>query len=83
VIVSEWMGSGLLCESMLQSVLHARDTWLEPGGAILPDIARMVRTYPPRPPPPCTVQYSWMFRDLVHLFQREVGLLWILWLSLA
>lgn len=46
VIVSEWMGYGLLCESMLQSVIHARDTWLKPGGAILPDIAKIVRRNP-------------------------------------
>ena len=42
VLVSEWMGYGLLCESMLQSLLHARDVWLKPGGAMLPDVASMV-----------------------------------------
>lgn len=47
VIVSEWMGYCLLFESMLPSVLHARDRWLKPGGAILPDTAEMVR-HPPR-----------------------------------
>eukprot|EP00249_Psilotum_nudum_P017825 c26509_g1_i1 orf=316-2469(+) len=41
VIVSEWMGYCLLFESMLGSVLHARDRWLRPGGAILPDMAQM------------------------------------------
>ncbi|CAI7783722.1 unnamed protein product [Closterium sp. NIES-53] len=41
VIVSEWMGYALLYESMLPSVLHARDTWLKPGGALLPDTASM------------------------------------------
>uniref|UniRef100_A0A2P2LE80 Arginine N-methyltransferase family protein n=1 Tax=Rhizophora mucronata TaxID=61149 RepID=A0A2P2LE80_RHIMU len=39
VLLSEWMGYCLLYESMLNSVLHARDKWLKPGGAILPDIA--------------------------------------------
>ncbi|KAE8684334.1 putative protein arginine N-methyltransferase 3 [Hibiscus syriacus] len=39
VIVSEWMGYCLLYESMLSSVLFARDRWLKPGGAILPDTA--------------------------------------------
>ncbi|XP_065861554.1 probable protein arginine N-methyltransferase 3 [Euphorbia lathyris] len=39
VIVSEWMGYCLLYESMLDSVLFARDKWLKPGGAILPDTA--------------------------------------------
>lgn len=37
VIVSEWMGYNLLYESMLGSVLYARDKWLVPGGLILPD----------------------------------------------
>lgn len=39
VIVSEWMGYCLLFESMLDTVLHARDRFLKPGGAVLPDIA--------------------------------------------
>lgn len=32
VIVSEWMGYFLLYESMLESVLLARDRWLAPDG---------------------------------------------------
>lgn len=43
VLVSEWMGYCLLYESMLSSVLYARDHWLKPGGAILPDTATIVR----------------------------------------
>jgi type I protein arginine methyltransferase len=39
VIVSEWMGYALLFESMLESVLVARDRWLAPGGVVLPDMA--------------------------------------------
>lgn len=39
VLVSEWMGYALLFETMLDSVLAARDRWLRPGGAVLPDIA--------------------------------------------
>ncbi|XP_077244620.1 protein arginine methyltransferase 3 [Tasmannia lanceolata] len=39
VLLSEWMGYCLLYESMLSSVLYARDHWLKPGGAILPDTA--------------------------------------------
>lgn len=38
-IVSEWMGYGLLFETMLDSVLAARDRWLAPGGVLLPDMA--------------------------------------------
>jgi len=41
VLLSEWMGYCLLYESMLSSVLFARDRWLKPGGAILPDTATM------------------------------------------
>jgi protein arginine N-methyltransferase 3 len=39
VIVSEWMGYCLLFESMLDTVLDARDRFLKPGGALLPDVA--------------------------------------------
>ena len=41
IIVSEWMGYCLVFESMLDSVLVARDRWLAPGGLILPDIVRL------------------------------------------
>lgn len=34
IIISEWMGYFLLRESMLDSVLKARDKWLKPGGAM-------------------------------------------------
>ena len=37
VLVSEWMGYALLFETMLPSVLRARDRYLKPGGAVLPD----------------------------------------------
>lgn len=47
VLVSEWMGYCLLYESMLASVLFARDKWLKPGGAILPDTATMVSLLSP------------------------------------
>lgn len=36
VIVSEWMGYFLLYESMLESVLFARDRFLKPNGTIFP-----------------------------------------------
>ncbi|KAM4544436.1 protein arginine N-methyltransferase 6 [Fundulus diaphanus] len=44
VIVSEWMGYALLHESMLNSVLHARDRWLKAGGLILPSRAELYIT---------------------------------------
>lgn len=46
VLVSEWMGYCLLYESMLSSVLFARDRWLKPGGAVLPDTATIVSSMP-------------------------------------
>lgn len=39
VIISEWMGYLLLRESMLDSVLVARDRFLKPGGAMFPSHA--------------------------------------------
>eukprot|EP00051_Salpingoeca_urceolata_P004518 m.65561 g.65561 ORF g.65561 m.65561 type:complete len:282 (-) comp13674_c0_seq3:112-957(-) len=42
VIISEWMGYCLFYESMLDTVLYARDKWLVPGGVLLPDKASIV-----------------------------------------
>ena len=39
IIVSEWMGFHLLHESMLDSVLIARDKFLKAGGLMLPESA--------------------------------------------
>ncbi|XP_045180883.2 protein arginine N-methyltransferase 6-like [Mercenaria mercenaria] len=39
VIISEWMGFYLLHESMLESVLYARDKWLKDDGILLPSHA--------------------------------------------
>jgi protein arginine N-methyltransferase 1 len=41
IIISEWMGYFLLRESMLDSVILARDRFLKPGGALYPSHARM------------------------------------------
>ncbi|KAL9420366.1 hypothetical protein AB3S75_038025 [Citrus x aurantiifolia] len=41
VIISEWMGYMLLYESMLGSVITARDRWLKRGGLILPSYATL------------------------------------------
>ncbi|GAB2215344.1 hypothetical protein Droror1_Dr00019727 [Drosera rotundifolia] len=51
VIISEWMGYMLLYESMLGSVVTARDRWLKPGGLILPSHATLLMapiTHPDR-----------------------------------
>ncbi|KAJ1849186.1 Nuclear SAM-dependent mono-and asymmetric methyltransferase [Coemansia sp. RSA 2708] len=42
IIISEWMGYFLLYESMLDTVLLARDRYLSPNGKIFPDTATMI-----------------------------------------
>lgn len=39
IIISEWMGYFLLYESMLDTVLYARDKYLARGGLVFPDKA--------------------------------------------
>ena len=41
IIISEWMGFYLLHESMLDSVLYARDKWLKDDGFLLPSHATL------------------------------------------
>lgn len=41
IIISEWMGYFLLYESMLETVLYARDKYLASGGLIFPDKATL------------------------------------------
>jgi len=41
IIISEWMGYFLLYESMLDTVIYARDKWLAPDGLIFPDEASL------------------------------------------
>lgn len=44
IILSEWMGYCLLYESMLNTVLYARDKWLAPNGLLFPDKATLYLT---------------------------------------
>ncbi|KAL2089070.1 hypothetical protein ACEWY4_015969 [Coilia grayii] len=41
IIISEWMGYFLLFESMLDSVLYARDMYLAEGGSVYPDVCNI------------------------------------------
>ncbi|XBW35783.1 hypothetical protein QEN19_001355 [Hanseniaspora menglaensis] len=41
IIVSEWMGYFLIYESMLNSVLYARDRWMDSTGSLFPDKCSM------------------------------------------
>ena len=42
IIVSEWMGYFLLYESMMDSVIHARNKFLKPGGSVQPSRCTIV-----------------------------------------
>lgn len=42
VIISDWMGSCLTFDSMLPSIITARDRFLKPDGVMFPSTARMV-----------------------------------------
>lgn len=45
IIISEWMGYCLYYESMLDTVIYARDKWLKkPGGLLFPDRAQLFFT---------------------------------------
>ncbi|KAK2707231.1 hypothetical protein QYM36_015047 [Artemia franciscana] len=44
IIISEWMGYCLFYESMLDTVLYARDKWLKEGGMLFPDKACLYLT---------------------------------------
>ncbi|KAE8751150.1 hypothetical protein FOCC_FOCC002234 [Frankliniella occidentalis] len=44
IIISEWMGYCLFYESMLDTVLYARDKWLQPDGLMFPDRATLFVT---------------------------------------
>lgn len=41
IIISEWMGYCLFYESMLDTVLYARDKWLKQDGMLFPDRATL------------------------------------------
>lgn len=41
IIISEWMGYCLFYESMLDTVLFARDKWLKEDGMLFPDRATL------------------------------------------
>jgi predicted RNA methylase len=65
VIISEWMGFYLLHESMLDSVLVARDKWLKDGGIMFPSRANIYAC-------PCSMDY--LFQEKVHYWENVYGL---------
>ncbi|WVQ75080.1 hypothetical protein IAR50_004689 [Cryptococcus sp. DSM 104548] len=64
VIVSEWMGYMLLYESMLDSVLVARDRFLSPSGLMAPSQTRLVIS---------AITGERVFRERVHFWSSVYG----------
>ncbi|KAG8559303.1 hypothetical protein GDO81_017304 [Engystomops pustulosus] len=65
VLVSEWMGTCLLFEFMLESVLLARDLWLKEDGVMWPSTARIHMV-------PCCADREYSSR--VHFWDSPYGL---------
>jgi protein arginine N-methyltransferase 1 len=64
IIISEWMGYFLLYESMLNTVLYARDKFLKEGGIIFPDKAVMYL---------CAVEDEQMKRERIDFWDNVYG----------
>lgn len=64
VIVSEWMGFYLLHESMLNSVIWARDNFLSEDGTVFPSEARIYAC-------PCSLQT--LYREQVNFWDDVYG----------
>jgi len=65
IIVSEWMGYFLLYESMLNTVLYARDRWLKPEeGIVFPDKAVMYL---------CAVEHEHMKYERIDFWENVYG----------
>lgn len=64
IIISEWMGYNLLYESMLGSVLYARDKWLKKGGLILPDKCSMYIN---------AIEDEWYYDNKINFWRNVYG----------
>ena len=64
VIISEWMGFYLLHESMLNSVVHARDRFLKPEGRMFPSSAQIYAAI---------VSMDAFYEEKVHFWQSVYG----------
>ncbi|GAM27385.1 hypothetical protein SAMD00019534_105600 [Acytostelium subglobosum LB1] len=64
IIISEWMGFYLLHESMLESVLDARDRWLAPNGIIFPTTGNIMIA---------PVNLNKLMHDRVHHWDNVYG----------
>jgi len=64
IIISEWMGYALIYESMLESVLFARDKWLTKDGIMMPDKATMYV---------CSIEDAKYKEDKIHFWDSVYG----------
>ncbi|CAB54335.1 Protein arginine N-methyltransferase 1 [Caenorhabditis elegans] len=64
IIISEWMGYCLFYESMLNTVLVARDRWLAPNGMLFPDKARLYV---------CAIEDRQYKEDKIHWWDSVYG----------
>jgi len=65
IIISEWMGYALIYESMLESVLFARDKWLcKKTGIMMPDKATMYV---------CSIEDAKYKEDKIHFWDSVYG----------
>lgn len=68
IIVSEWMGYFLMRESMLDSVIAARDKFLKDGGSLYPSHCRMLMARSAAAPVPAQA----MLRRAVRQRERRL-----------
>ncbi|XP_011150434.1 protein arginine N-methyltransferase 6 isoform X2 [Harpegnathos saltator] len=59
IIISEWMGFYLVHEGMLDSLLYARDNFLQENGLLFPSVAKLYAS-------PCQLRIMYEFWDNVH-----------------
>ena len=64
IIISEWMGTFLLFEFMIDSVIYARDNWLKPKGVIWPSCAQLFIT-------PCSAEE--LYHQKVGVWKQQYG----------
>ncbi|EDO39146.1 predicted protein, partial [Nematostella vectensis] len=64
IIVSEWMGTFLVFEFMLESVLTARDIWLKPNGLVWPSEAKLFLV-------PCCTKTA--YDEVIHIWRDQYG----------
>ena len=62
IIISEWMGYCLFYESMLNTVIYARDKWLAADGMLFPDKAKLFV---------CAIEDRQYKEDKIHWYGKD------------